>query len=101
MDVLDDAPCGEDDVPCGEEDVPCEEEDIRCGEEDIACGVSSGEGRFSYSVIHAYLRGGSYPAGFTKADKLALRKRDKFFIAKDCELYYVGGATKTSKKPVQ
>ena len=42
MDVLDDAPCGEDDVPCGEEDV-------RCGEEDIACGVPSGEGRFSYS----------------------------------------------------
>ena len=36
-----------------------------------------------------------------KADKLALRKRAKFFIAKDCELYYVGGATKTSKKPVQ
>ena len=42
MDVLDDAPCGEDDVPC-------EEEDVRCGEEDIACGVPSGEGRFSYS----------------------------------------------------
>ena len=49
----------------------------------IACGVSSGEGRFSYSVIHAYLRGGSYPAGFTKADKLALRKRANIFIAKD------------------
>ena len=64
MDVLGDAPCGEDDVPCGEDnvpcgedDVPCGEEDVRCGEEDIACGVPSGEGRFSYSVIHAYLRG--------------------------------------------
>ena len=42
MDVLDDAPCGEDDVLC-------EEEDVWCGEEDIACGVPSGEGRFSYS----------------------------------------------------
>ena len=68
MDVLceeHDAPCEEDDAPCGEDDVPCEEEDVRCGEEDIACGVPSGEGRFTYSVIHAYLHSGSYPAGFT------------------------------------
>ena len=54
--------------------------------EDIACGVPSGEGCFSYSVIHAYLRSGSLSCRLhhaCKADKLALRKRAKFFIAKD------------------
>ena len=33
------------------------------------------EGRFSYAEIHNYLNNQSYPSGYTKADKLALRKR--------------------------
>ena len=48
------------------------------------------EGRFSYSEINDYLLSQKYPAGFTKADKLALRKRAKFFKIKDGQLYYTG-----------
>ena len=48
------------------------------------------EGRFSYSEIHDYLASHKYPLGFSKADKLALRKRSKFFQVKDGHLYYTG-----------
>ena len=48
------------------------------------------EGRFSYSEIHDYLASQKYPIGFSKADKLALRKRSKFFQVKDGHLYYTG-----------
>lgn len=48
------------------------------------------EGRFSYSEIHDYLALQKYPLGFSKADKLALRKRSKFFQVKDGHLYYTG-----------
>ena len=48
------------------------------------------EGRFSYSEIHDYLASQKYPLGFSKADKLALRKRSKFFQVKDGHLYYTG-----------
>ena len=34
----------------------------------------SGQGRFSNNDIHRYLRNGSYPVGFSKTDKLVLRK---------------------------
>ena len=37
------------------------------------------EGRFSYSEIHDYLASQKYPIGFSKADKLALRKRSKLY----------------------
>ena len=47
-------------------------------------------GRFSYAEIHDYLDTQSYPSGYTKADKLALRKRSKFFKVKDGHLYYTG-----------
>ena len=49
------------------------------------------DGRFSYKQIFSYLSDGQYPPGFSKADKLALRKRAKFFEAKGSDLYYCGG----------
>ena len=49
------------------------------------------EGRFSYSEIHEYVATKSYPEGFTKEDKLALRKRSKYFAVREENLYYVGG----------
>ena len=33
----------------------------------------------------------TYPSDFHKSDKLALRKRSKFFKSVDGSLYYVGG----------
>lgn len=48
------------------------------------------EGRFTYSEINDYLLSQKYPVGFTKADKLALRKRAKFFKINDGQLYYTG-----------
>ena len=35
---------------------------------------------------------GSYPDSYTKTDKLALRKRSKFFSCKGADLFYVGGS---------
>lgn len=49
------------------------------------------DGRFSFSEIHRYLSAGIYPDDFSKPDKQALRKRAKFFRAKNTALYYVGG----------
>lgn len=51
------------------------------------------EGRFKYSDIHRYLECKTFPEGFTKLDKNALRKRSKFFVAQGPDLYYVGGST--------
>ena len=48
------------------------------------------EGRFSYSEIHIHLASHKYPLGFSKANKLALQKRWKFFQVKDGHLYYTG-----------
>ena len=47
------------------------------------------DGRFSYSKIHRYLSLGIYPDNYSKPDEPALRKRAKFFRAKDTALYYV------------
>ena len=49
------------------------------------------DGRVLYSEIHCYLFSGVYPDDFSKPDKQVLRKRAKFFRAKDTALYYVGG----------
>ncbi len=49
------------------------------------------EGRFLYHQIAAYIQNGTYPDGFNKADKLALRKRTKFFTLRDSCMYYIGG----------
>ena len=49
------------------------------------------DGRFSYRQIFSYLSDGQYPPGFSKADKLALRKRATFFEAKGSDLYNCGG----------
>ena len=50
------------------------------------------EGRFSYGVIHQYLRDGSYPDSYTKTEKQALWKRSKYFGCKGADLFYVGGS---------
>ena len=51
------------------------------------------DGRFAYATIHSYLDCGVYPKDFSKSDKLALRKRAKYFCTKDGDLYYVGGSS--------
>ena len=56
--------------------------------------AADGEGRFSYSEISSYLQSGTYPENYTKPEKLALRKRSKYFEVHgvdDAKLYYVGG----------
>ena len=49
------------------------------------------DGRFSFTEIYHYIKEGKYPNSFSKPDKQALRKRAKFFIIKDTQLYYIGG----------
>jgi hypothetical protein len=34
--------------------------------------------RFTFDQIHQYLQFGTYPSGFQKSDKQAVRKRSKF-----------------------
>ena len=51
------------------------------------------QGRFTFNDIHRYLRDGCYPDGYTKPDKLALRKRAKFFCTRGADLIYVGGSS--------
>ena len=51
------------------------------------------DGRFAYATIHCYLDCGVYPKDFSKSDKLALRKRAKYFCTKGADLYYVGGSS--------
>ena len=63
-----------------------------CSDNDIAdVENQKNEARFSFSQIHQYLQYGSYPSDFHKSDKLALRKRSKFFKSADGSLHYVGG----------
>ena len=49
------------------------------------------QGRFTFNDIHRYLRDGCYPDGYTKPDKLSLRKRAKFFCTRGADFIYVGG----------
>ena len=44
--------------------------------------LSDGRGRFEYTHLYKYLRDGTYPEGFTKAEKSGLRKRAKFLLRK-------------------
>ena len=53
------------------------------------------QGRFRFNDIHHYLHDSRYPDGYTKSEKLALRKRAKFFCARGADLFYVGGASST------
>ena len=53
------------------------------------------QGQFTFNDIHRYLHDGRYPDGYTKSEKLALRKRAKFFCARGADLFYVGGASST------
>ena len=45
-------------------------------------------GKFSYRTIFNYLRDGCYPEGFLKSEKGSLRKRSKFFVIKEADLFY-------------
>ena len=47
-------------------------------------------GRFSFTDIYQYLRNGSYPDSFSKADKSSLRRRCTFFCYKGADLFYTG-----------
>ena len=49
--------------------------------------VRTADGRFTFSEIHRYLQDKSYPDGYTKADKTALRKMN-FFSFKGSDLFY-------------
>ena len=55
-------------------------------------------GKFSYRQIFDYINSGFYPEGLEKQDKLSLRKRAKYFIIEEAQLYYVGGKTITIKR---
>lgn len=48
------------------------------------------EMRFTFSQVYDYLRSGTYPAEFSKADKRSLRKRADVFVIKGTKLYYCG-----------
>ena len=54
------------------------------------------EGRFSYTEVYDYVSKKVYPVHLTKEEeKQALRKRSKFFMAKDNgRLFYIGGKGK-------
>ena len=54
---------------------------------------SSDNGRFNFCTVFEYLSSGKYPENFDKKDKLALRKRSKFFICRGQHLFYVGGSS--------
>ena len=67
----------------------------------ITCKMAGArEGKFSFSTILYYLQKGSYPPELelSKQDKLALRKRSKFFYYKDADLYYIGGQGTSGSK---
>ena len=70
-----------------------EEEQHQDNKESQETNGDQQEGRFTYGEIHKYLHSQSYPLGFSKADKLALRKRSKFFTLKDGQLHYTGKGT--------
>ena len=53
--------------------------------------MEDAQGRFTFDQIYNYISDGIYPEGFEKGDKLALRKRCKFFIVMETDLYYIGG----------
>ena len=48
---------------------------------------------FFYETVRSYLNCRTYPDSFSKADKLALRKRAKYFCIKGADLYYVGDSS--------
>ena len=53
----------------------------------------STRGQFTFNDIHRYLHDSCYPDGYTKPDKLALRKRANFFCARGADLIYGGGSS--------
>ncbi len=51
--------------------------------------------RFSVTEIHAYLQSKNYPLGLDKSGKSVLRRRAKFFVVDQGDLYYIGGGKDT------
>ena len=58
--------------------------------------ADASEGRFSFGEIYNYTNNGTYPDGFERRDKVALRKRSKFFKVEEENLFYIGGPGKYS-----
>ncbi len=52
---------------------------------------SKDEERFRFEDIFGYITKGVYPEGLDKPEKLSLRKRTKYFVVQDAQLYYIGG----------
>lgn len=50
-------------------------------------------GKFSYKAIFDYLSDGTYPGDFTKSEKGSLRKRAKYFLVKEADLFYKSKST--------
>ena len=49
---------------------------------------SKDEERFRFEDIFDYITKGVYPEGLDKPEKLSLRKRTKYFVVQDAQLYY-------------
>ncbi len=42
-------------------------------------------------MLKVSLTKGVYPEGLDKPEKLSLRKRTKYFVVQEAQLYYIGG----------
>ena len=49
------------------------------------------DNKYSYEALYEYLCHGAYPAAVDKKYKHGLRKRSKFFLCKEGQLFYTGG----------
>ena len=48
-------------------------------------------GRFPFTAVYNYLRYQQYPEGASKLEKNSLRRRSKYFMLQNEDLYYIGG----------
>ena len=51
----------------------------------------SADGRFLFTAIYNYLRYQQYPVGASKLEKNSLRRRSKYLMLQNEDLYYIGG----------
>ena len=51
-----------------------------------------------YTTAHAM--GSTLYSGYTKTDKIALRKKSKYLVVEESQLYYIGGGKCTQFKHV-
>ena len=60
-------------------------------QEDLHSDEQSADGRFPFTAIYNYLRYQQYPEGASKLEKNSLRRRSKYFMLQNEDLYYIGG----------